>query len=88
MDNIGCKKHNLYNFKTADELPQANEQLSVLIGMDGTEIKTVADWSANREYVKAMLKHYMYGDITEGDFTVAGEVISCEKIMELSVYEL
>ena len=37
-------------------------------------------WLANRGHLKSMLKHYMYGDIPEGDFHATGETIYSEKV--------
>ena len=69
-----------YNFKTADELPEINELPKLLINQNGEKIATADEWVKNKDYLKSMLKYYMYGDIPTGDFNVTGETIYSEKV--------
>lgn len=78
-----------FNFPAAENLPEINELPDLFTGQDGKPIKSVAEWEANRNYFKAMLKHYMYGDIPEGDFKVRGEIIYSERVfMRKAVREM
>ena len=71
-----------YKFKTAGELPETNTLPPLLINKDGEKITTAEQWQSNREYLKSMLKHYMYGDMPDNsqDYNVTGEVIFSEEI--------
>jgi len=74
--------NNIYNFKPAGELPEINFLPPLLLNKDGEKIKTAGEWLENRDYLKAILKYYMYGDIPEGDFNVTGEVVKSEEIYD------
>jgi hypothetical protein len=72
-------------FKTVNELPEINGLPPVLMNKDGAKINTAEEWNENRDYLKAMLKHYMYGDIPDNpqdliDFSVTGEIIFSEEV--------
>jgi len=69
-----------YNFKSAGELPEINELPPLLMDKNGEKITTAAHWRSNREYLKEMLKYYMYGDMPEGNFYVTGEVLFSEEV--------
>ena len=59
-------------FKTVNELPEVNALPPLF--------KTAAEWQKNKEYLKDLLKHYMYGDIPVGDFNVTGEILFSEEV--------
>ena len=60
-----------YEFKSVTELPAINELPDVLDGITAKE-----DWPRHREYIKAMLAHYMLGHRPENDSPATGEVLS------------
>ena len=71
-----------YTFKSADKLPEINQLPNLFTKENGEKITTAEEWNSNRDYYKAMLKHYMYGDMpdeTQG-FDVTGEVIYSEEV--------
>ena len=50
-----------YAFPPVDELPVIEFLPDPFIMEDGSRVKTRADWHKQREYLKAMIQHYMYG---------------------------
>lgn len=42
-------------------LPEQNELPDPFLRPDGTRVRTLQEWREQREYLKAMLAHYMYG---------------------------
>lgn len=60
-----------YDFKPVTELPVINELPDVLDG-----VSTPEEWSVRREYIKAMLSHYMLGSLPENDAPATGEALS------------
>ena len=69
-------------YKSAKELPAINGLPSVLINKGGAKINTAGEWNTNKDYLKSMLKHYMYGDIPDNsqNFNITCEVIFSEEI--------
>jgi hypothetical protein len=63
------------NFKNAGELPEINNLPEILINDKN-------DWENQREYLKEMLKYYMYGDMPDNtrDYKVTGEVLFSEEV--------
>ena len=68
------------NFKSARDLPEINKLPELLADKDGREIKNPGEWLGHRDYLKSLLKRYMYGEIPEGDFDVTGEIIFSEEV--------
>lgn len=64
-----------YEFKKIHELPVIEELPDVLEG-----VSTKEEWAAKRDYIKAMISHYMLGHLPENDVPATGEVISEEEI--------
>ena len=70
-----------YEFKTADKLTEINTLPPLLSDKNSKKIKTTEEWLKNKDYLKSMLKHYMYGDIPDNaDFNVTGEVLFSEEV--------
>ena len=66
-----------YEFKRMNELPVIEELPDVLDGA-----KTPEEWEARREYIKAMLAHYLLGHRPENDIVATGEVLSSEPVYD------
>jgi hypothetical protein len=49
-------------FPPVDKLPVQEFLPDPFIMEDGSRVKTPADWEKQREYLKAMVQHYMYGN--------------------------
>lgn len=50
-----------YSFPKVGELPVQEFLPDPFIMADGSRVKTRADWEKQREYLKAMVQHYMFG---------------------------
>jgi hypothetical protein len=57
---LGAQNHGFY-FPKVGELPILEFLPDPFIREDGSRVKTPADWKKQREYLKAMIQHYMYG---------------------------
>jgi hypothetical protein len=53
-----------------------------LVGPDGKRISSPEEWPEQREYLKAMLEHYLYGHAPKGPFHAKGTVLSSKLILE------
>ncbi|MDR1059979.1 MAG: hypothetical protein LBL83_01935 [Clostridiales bacterium] len=53
-----------------------------LAGPDGKRIASPDDWPAQREYLKAMMEHYLYGRAPKGPFHTKGSVLSSMPILD------
>ena len=60
-----------YDFKPMAELPVIEQLPDVLDG-----VSTIEEWNERREYIKAMLSHYMLGHLPENDAPAVGHVLS------------
>lgn len=74
-----------YKFKTVNELSEVNKLPPVLFDKNGVKINNAEEWKSHKNYLKDMLKHYMYGDIPDNstnstNYNVTGEVIFSEEI--------
>lgn len=62
---------------------QANKKLpDPMAGPDGARITSPEQWPEQREYLKAMLEHYMYGHVPPPPYNTKGEVVGSEKIYD------
>jgi len=50
-----------YTFPKADDLPIIENLPDPFVMQDGKRVETLEDWQKHREYLKAMVQHYMYG---------------------------
>ena len=54
-----------YEFPGVANLPIQNGLPDPFLMADGKRVRTIQDWNQQREYLKAMLAHYMYGRIPD-----------------------
>lgn len=68
--------------KTINELTECDVLPPVLSDKNGKKITTREEWLKNKDYLKSMLRHYMYGDIPDSsaDFNVTGENLFSEEV--------
>lgn len=60
---------------------KANRKLpDPMVGPDGKRITSPAQWPEQREYLKAMLEHYMYGHMPPPPYHTKGTPVSSEKL--------
>ena len=50
-----------FDFPPVDGLPNQEKLPDPFIGPDGKRVQSIEEWPAQREYLKAMLRHYMHG---------------------------
>jgi hypothetical protein len=50
-----------YEFSNVESLPLQKELPDPFLMPDGKRVHTLKDWPGQREYIKAMLAHYLYG---------------------------
>lgn len=58
--SLGAKDSGYY-FPPVGELPVREFLPDPFLMEDGSRVKTKADWEKQRDYLKAMIQHYMYG---------------------------
>jgi len=73
---------NQYQWKKVDELPVIEELPDPFIKPDGNRVCSIDEWEEQREYLKSMLEHYMYGPIPPNPGNVVGKVIESEIVHE------
>jgi len=59
-NNLRAEDHRYY-FPPVSELPVQEFLPDPFIMEDGSRVKTRADWEKQRDYLKAMIQHYMFG---------------------------
>lgn len=59
--SVGWAQGHGYYFPKVDGLPVMEFLPDPFTMEDGARVKTQADWGKQREYLKAMIQHYMYG---------------------------
>jgi hypothetical protein len=64
-----------YAFPAFDELKPSAELPDPFIKQNGTRIRVVEEWAEQRDYLKAMLAHYMYGNMPPSPDDAVGEVL-------------
>lgn len=64
-----------YVFPDKDALIELAELPDPFLKQDKSRVASKEEWSAQREYLKAMLAHYMYGHMPEDNGVTKGEVI-------------
>jgi hypothetical protein len=68
----------LYEFCAKEDLPQQSALPDPFEKNDGTRVRTSREWIQHREYLKAMLDHYMFGKVPDPPKTVRGKILSSE----------
>ena len=71
-----------WKFPNKEELKPIYELPDPFRKEDGTRVLTIQEWEEHREYLKAMLKHYMYGEMPPEPADTNGEVISQASIFD------
>lgn len=74
-------------FPSADQLPVHDKLPSPLVGENGKKIVSPAEWSKQREYLKGLVSHYMYGEWPGINHKVDGRIIERCEIEGLIVHE-
>lgn len=64
-----------YNFQKKAGLPSVKELPDPFKKPDGSRIATLEEWPAQRDYLKEMLAHYLYGHMPKDSGVTKGEVI-------------
>jgi len=73
---------NKYVWKKVDDLPIIEELPDPFMKADGTRITSPDEWDAQREYLKDMLSHYMYGPILPNPENTVGTVLESNVIYD------
>lgn len=71
-----------YNFLPKKDLPEIVELPDPFLRPDGTRVSSVSEWEEQREYLKSMLDHYMFGETPEPPKDVKGELLSSESCFD------
>ena len=64
-----------YTFPAFEDLKPINELPDPFIKPDGTRVSKPEEWPEQREYLKQMLEHYMYGHAPAAPGNTTGEVL-------------
>jgi hypothetical protein len=73
---------NNWVFPRKDQLTPSLKLPDPLVGPDGKRITSPAQWPAQREYLKAMLEHYLYGHTPPPPYHTRGKVVSSRLIRD------
>ena len=65
---------NKYDFSPKSELKAIHELPDPFLKPDGTRVQTREEWPEQREYLKAMLTHYLYGTMPPPPGNTRGKV--------------
>jgi endo-1,4-beta-xylanase len=71
-----------WNFPKKEQLTRVEKLPDPLIGLDGKRISSPDEWPEQREYLKAMMEHYLYGHAPQGLFHTKGTLLSSRMILE------
>ena len=71
-----------WNFPSDEKLIPVHELPDPFCRPDGSRIAGAEEWPEQREYLKAMLSHYMYGQIPPAPEQVRGEIVSSKRLYE------
>ena len=64
-----------YYFRKKDDLPSIPELPDPFEKPDGSRVMTPEEWPAQREYLKELLAHYLYGHMPKDSGVTKGEVV-------------
>ena len=64
-----------YYFRKKDDLPSIPELPDPFEKPDGSRVMVPEEWPAQREYLKEMLAHYLYGHMPKDSGVTKGEVV-------------
>ena len=71
---------NKYDFSSKSELKAIHELPDPFLKPDGTRVQTREEWPEQREYLKAMLTHYLYGTMPPPPGNTRGKVTFSRKV--------
>ena len=71
-----------YIFPSVDELAQQKGLPDPFVMPDGKCVRNVADWQEQRQYLKAMLAHYLYGQMPPGPTDIKVDKTASEALYE------
>lgn len=60
---VCAQNSNTHNFKPVQELKRQHGLQNPFLKPDGSRVASKAEWEMQREYIKAMLAHYQYGEM-------------------------
>lgn len=69
-----------WKFKEKKDLTPIKELPDPFLKPDGTRVATPEEWEEQRAYLKAMLSHYMYGEMPPAPNNTKGELLYTRKI--------
>ena len=72
----------MYVFQPYEALTEQRELPDPFMKSDGTRVSSPEEWPAQRGYLKAMLAHYLYGEMPPDPGNVEGAVIQSEPALE------
>ncbi len=64
-----------YDFLPREQLKAIPELPDPFVGPDGVRVQSPVEWPAQREYLKAMLAHYLYGHMPAEPGAVSGQLL-------------
>lgn len=70
--------YNTYDWKTVHELSPIPELPDPFLKPDGTRVSDPSEWPPQREYLRTMINHYMYGPLPPNSKNTAGVVVETE----------
>ena len=71
---------NKYDFSSKSELKAIHELPDPFLKPEGTRVQTREEWPEQREYLKAMLTHYLYGTMPPPPGNTRGKVTFSRKV--------
>ncbi len=75
QDSQSSQNGSKWEFPAKEDLPRIAELPDPFLKPDGTRVQTPAEWPEQREYLKAMLSHYMYGTMPPAPTNTTGELM-------------
>lgn len=72
----------MYEFLPYEALSEQHELPDPFLKPDGTRVASPEEWPAQREYLKEMLAHYLYGEMPPDPGNVEGTVTFSEPVMD------
>lgn len=71
-----------YQFLPYEALPVIDELPDPFIKPDGSRVSSPSEWEEQRKYLKAMLAHYLYGEMPPAPGNVSGNVVCSESALD------
>lgn len=63
MNNGFAQENQSFDFKSVQEMKRQHGFPDPFLKPDGSRVETKEEWELQRQYIKAMLAHYQYGDM-------------------------